>query len=315
MSAYFDDDDTSIPVWARPLGKQGYRSFLSLIESYFASRHITVAIDDEEGLVKPDLNNYPYSSTFGLQNIAQICQQADRDEWRDLITAHFDSIFEVKDEDSALRVQMDDFARIKSQLRARLYPVDIANHASEILQRPGPEGTLEVLALDLPTTVRTVSRSEADAWGLDTDDLFTIGRQNLRATGMLKPNQIQLEPGTALTVYTGDPFYAASHALIIQDYVPEENRHGILVGVPKRDILIVHPIQNIGAMEAAGAMLQVIVGMHRDGPGSISPNLYWYHEGEYTVLPYELEDQSLRFLPPDDFSELLDELGEMASYS
>ena len=67
--------------------------------------------------------------------------------------------------------------------------------------------------------------------------------------------------------------------------------------------------------EAAGAMLQVIVGMHRDGPGSISQNLYWYHEGEYIVLPYELEDQSLRFLPPDDFSELLDELGEVAGYS
>jgi hypothetical protein len=315
MSAYFDDDDSSVPGWARPLGKQGYRSFLSLIEGYFANRHITVAIDGEEGLVKPDLSNYPYSSTFGLQNIAQICQQADRDEWRDLITAHFDSIFDVKDEDSALRVQLDDFKRIKSQLRARLYPVDIVNHTTEIIQRPGPEGTLEVLALDLPTTVRTVSRSEIEGWGLDETDLFSIGRQNLRATGKLKPNTIQLEPGTALTVYTGDPFYAASHALIIDDYIPADNKHGMLVGVPKRDILILHAIQNIGAMEAAGAMLQVIVGMHRDGPGSISQNLYWYHEGEYIVLPYELEDQSLRFLPPDDFSELLDELGEVAGYS
>ncbi len=315
MSAYFDDDDNSIPVWARPLGKQGYRSFLGLIESYFANRHISVAIDDEEGLVKPDRSNFPFSSTFGLQNIAQICQQADRDEWRDLITAHFDSIFEVNDEDNALRVQMDDFTKVKGQLRSRLYPVDIVNHATDILQRSGPEGTLEVLALDLPTTVRTVSRTEANGWRLDPDDLFEIGRQNLRTSGKLRPNTIQLEPGTALTVYTGDPFYAASHALIIDDYVPEDNRHGVLVGVPKRDILIVHPILNIGAMEAAGAMLQVIVGMHRDGPGSISPNLYWYHEGEYTVLPYELEDQSLRFLPPDEFAELLDELGEVASYS
>ena len=315
MSAYFDNDDTSIPNWARPLGKQGYRSFLSLIEGYFANRHIAVAIDDEEGLVKPDLGNEAYSSTFGLQNIAQICQQADRDEWRDLITAHFDSIFEVKDEDNALRVQMDDFHRLKSQLRARLYPVDIVNHATEIIQRPGPEGTLEVLALDLPTTVRTVSRSEADAWGLDVDDLFDIGRQNLKATGMLKGNTIQLEQGTALTVYTGDPFYAASHALIIDDYIQNRSAHGVLVGVPKRDILIMHLIQNIGAMEAAGAMLQVIVGMHRDGPGSISPNLYWYHDGDFLALPYELEDQSLKFLPPDEFVELMDELGEVASYS
>jgi hypothetical protein len=79
--------------------------------------------------------------------------------------------------------------------------------------------------------------------------------------------------------------------------------------------MIVHRIQNIGAMEAAGAMLQVIVGMHRDGPGSISPYLYWYHDRDFTVLPYELEDQSLKFVPPDDFAELIDELEEHASYS
>ena len=89
----------------------------------------------------------------------------------------------------------------------------------------------------------------------------------------------------------------------------------MLVGVPKRDILILHRIQNVGVMEAAGAMLQVIVGMHRDGPGSISPYLYWYHDREFTVLPYELEDESLRFLPPDEFVELVDDLGEVAGYS
>ena len=315
MSAYFDDDDNSIPVWARPLGRQGYRSFLGLIESYFANRHISVAIDDEEGLVKPDQSTFPYSSTFGLQNIAQLCQQADRDEWHDLVTAHFDSIFEVNDRETALPVQMEDFTNVKSKIRGRLYPADVVNHATDIVQRPGPEGTLEVVALDLPSTVRTVSRSEALSWGLDPEDLFEIGRRNLRLTGKLKPNTIQLEPGTALTIYTGDPFYAASHALILEDYIPEENQHGVLLGVPKRDIMIVHPIMNIGAMEAAGAMLQVIVGMHRDGPGSISPNLYWYHDGHFTVLPYELEDRSLRFLPPDEFAELLDELGEVASYS
>jgi hypothetical protein len=315
MSAYYDDDDIAVPAWARMLGKQGYRSFLSLIESYFANRHIAVAIDGEEGLVKPEIGTLPFSSTFGLQNIAQVCQQADRDEWHDLIAAHFNSIFDVRDEDNALRVPMDNFGKLKPQLRSRLYPVDIVNHATEIIQRSGPEGTLEVLALDLPTTVRTVSQSEADVWGLDIDDLFAIGRQNLRTAGLLKGNTIQLEQGTALTVYTGDPFYAASHALILDEYIPVYSLHGVLVGVPKRDILIVHRIQNVGAMEAAGAMLPVIVGMHRDGPGSISPYLYWYHNSEFTVLPYELEDESLKFLPPDDFAELIDELGEVAGYS
>jgi len=318
MSAQYTEDNedgSSLPIWAGQLGRQGYRSFLTLIETYFTNRKITVAIDRTEGLVKPDLGDIPYSSTFGLQNLAQICQQADRDEWRDLITAHFNSIFDVKDEDNALRVQMDDFKRLRDQLRARLYPVDIVNHATEIIKRPGPEGTLEVLALDLPTTVRTVSMSEADHWGMDADQLFTIGRDNLRNGGLLKGNVVLLEQGTPLSIYMGDPFYAASHALIIDDYVTRDMTHGLLVGIPKREVMILHPIRNVGAMEAAGAMLQVIVGMHRDGPGSISPNLYWYRDGNYIVLPYEIEDQSLQFLPPDEFVDLIDDLGEVASYS
>lgn len=315
MSAHTNDDDYTVPGWARPLGKQGYRSFISLVETYFANRHILVAIDCEEGLVKPGHGVFPYSSTFGLQNIAQICHQSDRDEWRDLISAHFNSIFDVKDDENAFRIHMDDFEKLRKQLRARLYPVDIVNHATEIIQRPGPEGTLEVLALDLPTTVRTVSQSEADQWGMNKDLLFQIGRRNLKDAGLLSGAVVQFEQGTTLTVYRGEPFYAASHALIIDEYIPAESIHGVLVGLPKRDILIVHRIQNVGAMEAAGAMLRVIVGMHKDGPGSISPNLYWYHDGEYYVLPYELEDDSLQFLPTDEFVELIDELGEVASYS
>ena len=310
-----EEDDSQLPTWARQLGRQGYRSFITLIETYFANRNMPVAIDSMEGLVKPELGVLPYSSTFGLQNIAQICQQAGRDEWRDLINAHFGSIFDAKDDDNALHVHMDDFARLREQLRARLYPVDIVSHATELIERPGPEGTLEVLALDLPTTVRTVSKSEADLWGLDAAQLFNVGRDNLRRGGLLKGNVVQLEQGTTVTVYMGDPFYAASHALIIDDYVTADMTHGMLVGLPKRDVMLLHPIRNVGAMEAAGALLQIVVGMYRDGPGSISPNLYWYREGEFVVLPYELQDDFLQFLPPDEFSDLIDELGEVAGFS
>ena len=310
-----NDDDSIPPEWADQLGAQGFRSFMRLIETYFYDRQIAVKIDQLDGLVKPEPGSLPYSSTFGLQNIAQICHQSDRDEWRDLIYAHFNSIFDAKDEDNALRVSMDDFDKLKPQIRARLYPVDIVNHATELIYRSGPEGTLEVLALDLPTTVRTVSKSEADLWGLGDDYLFKIGRENLKQGVPLKRNIVQLERGTTVSVYMGDPFYTASHALIIDDYLMANMIHGALVGIPKRDVLIVHPIRNVGAMEVAGSMLQIIVGMHRDGPGSIRPNLYWYRAGEYVVLPYELQDQYLHFQPTDEFSDLIDILGEVADYS
>ena len=55
--------------------------------------------------------------------------------------------------------------------------------------------------------------------------------------------------------------------------------------------------------------------MHHDGPGSLSPYLYWYHDGEFTVLPYESEDDALTFVPPDEFVDVMDELTEIAELS
>lgn len=315
MDGFHTDDDHPVPGWARQLGRQGYHAFLSLIEGYFRNRDILIEIDQDEGLVRPDSGTPAFKSVFGLQNIAQACRQADRDEWRELIAAHFDSIFGATRDDNAFEIDMSDFARLKSRLRAWLYPVDFTNHTAEIVQRAGPEGTLEVLALDLPTTVRTVSRAEAEVWQLDPDDLLDIGRQNLRASRKLAETVFPLDQGTRLKVLSGDLYFAASHALFLDDYLRDDLAHGVLVGIPKRDLLLMHEIRDMGLMEAVKALLQLIVGTHRDGPGSLSPHLYWYHDGEFTVVPYEMDDDTLTLVPPDEFVELMDELAESADLS
>jgi hypothetical protein len=48
--------------------------------------------------------------------------------------------------------------------------------------------------------------------------------------------------------------------------------------------------------------------MHRDGPGSISPNIYWWREGELTLLPTRLSDDSAFFEPPEEFIDGLNRL-------
>ena len=311
-----------VPVWARMLGDSGFRTFLNLIEHYFALRNITIKVDSDDGVIRPIMAVSAQSSIFGLQNIAQVCHQAEEKEWETLITAHFDSIFAVQDENSALHVDMSDFKKVQTRLRARVYPEDIATHTNEIVSQPSLAGALEVLVVDLPTTVRTVSKQEAAQWGFTEEELLLIGRRNLRAGGLLKPNSVALEQGTSLLLYSGDNFYAASHTLIFGDYMTQQIEkgaavadYGALVGIPKRDVLLAHFIRNVGAVEAVGAMLQAVVGMHRDGPGSITPNLFWYHDGAFEQLPYELEGNQLSFAPSDDFVELLDQLSARASLS
>ena len=51
--------------------------------------------------------------------------------------------------------------------------------------------------------------------------------------------------------------------------------------------------------------------MYREGPGSISPHLYWWREGRFAQLPSKVTATSVTFSPPDVFvSEVLDRLSE-----
>ena len=308
--------EETLPIWARALGTQGFRTFIALVEEYFARRNISIRLDADEGVLRPTPGVLEQSSVFGLQNIAQTCSQADRDRWRDLIESHFDCIFvdaEKPDVDNALTMDVSDFGRMRPFIRSRLYPLDLLNQSVETVHQPGPEGTVEVIVLDLPRSVRTVARSEADAWPATHDELFKIGRDNLRTAGLMKDNAVQVQPGVELHLYAGDSFYSASHALIIDDYLPTDLSLGALVGVPKRDILLTHHIRNIGATEAIGAMLQAIIGMHQDGPGSLSAQLYWHHDGEFITLSYAVRGDTLDFTPPEAFVDMLGMLADRAN--
>jgi len=309
--------EEALPNWARMLGTNGFRTFVALVEGYFADKRIPMRLDADEGVVRPGAEVFAQTSVFGLQNIAQTCSQSNRETWQELIAAHFNCIFAASDEQNALSIDVSDFGKMRGLLRARLYPLDLLNQSVETVHRPGPEGTLEVVVLDLPTTVRTVARSEAKAWPLERETLFEIGRHNLSQQDRLKDTVVSVQPGVDLHLLTGDAFYAASHALILDVYLPKPLPHGALVAMPKRDVLLVHHIRNIGAVEAIGSMLQAVVGMHTDGPGSLSPHLYWHRHGEFITLPYQLEGdgESLNFAPPGDFAEMLQQLSDRADLS
>jgi hypothetical protein len=309
-----DSENAQPPDWARSLDAQGFRMFISLVEDYFVSRQIAAHVKPEEGVVQPRSGRLR-ASVLGLQNIARACASLAIEQWPQAIAQHFDSIFAVSEDKDALLLEVSDFEAVKSRLRARLYPQTLLRESAELISRPGPEGTIEALVLDLPTTVRTVAPSEVQRWGQTGRDLFELGRRNLRQSSHLKVSTASLLPGTSVALYHGDPYYAASHALIIEDYLPADLPYGALVGLPRRDALLLHVIRNIGMAHAVNAMLRVIVGLYREGPGALSPHLYWLRDGEFLPLSYDLDGQSLDFHPPPEFVALLEHLGQVAELS
>lgn len=302
------------PEWAQALGPD-FPAFIALVEAYFAQRHIAIDLDAHEGLVRPQNDDATRTSVLGLQNIAQLCARTEVSRWPELIASHFNCIFEATGDDNALEVNVERFERVAPLLRVRLYPVDVLSQTVETVHRLGPDGTLEVLVLDLPTTVRTIARSEAARWGLAQAELFEIGRRNLRAKHTLHQRRVSVSPGVELRVFAGDPYYAASFALLPELWLPRAAPHGALVAIPRRDVLLTHLIRNIGVLDAVEVMLRITIHLHADGPGSLVPYLYWYHQGEFVLLPYQIESEVAQLEPPQAFDRLIGALGVAASLS
>ena len=137
--------DGASPYWASLLGRESFREFMAGVQGYFGKRAIKIEIDAEQGVVRPIEGVYATSSGFGLVNLLQSCAQTQSQKWPGMIQAHFDSILTAPTSENALMLDVTDFAKIKSMLRARIYPDDVTNYFAELVSRPGPPGTLEVL--------------------------------------------------------------------------------------------------------------------------------------------------------------------------
>src|SRR5688572_30102893 len=120
---------------------------------------------------------------FGLSNLAQLCHMIGEREWGEAIGEHFDNLFAAADDEARVQELARDFERIRSLLKVRLYPgaslggMDPAPPASWELA----PGLTAAFVYDLPTTVRSASPTEVEAWGKNRDELLSAARDNVRS--------------------------------------------------------------------------------------------------------------------------------------
>ncbi|MGH2475416.1 MAG: hypothetical protein ACRDIL_09125, partial [Candidatus Limnocylindrales bacterium] len=107
------------------------------------------------------------------------------------------------------------------------------------------------------------------------------------------------------TVWYRDDFYVATRALALRDLLPPDVSDALIV-VPNRHTLAVHPIVDGSALSAMQAMFRLAVQLHREGPGSISDQPYWWHDGRLERIHHLEEGRRIAVTPPDAFVELLE---------
>jgi hypothetical protein len=301
--------NSSPPAWAGFFSPRQYHHFLALIQAHFQGENRAFTLGDGVVQVAQPGNG---SQQLGLLNLAQNCAHNDESDWPDIIQTHFRIMAKSRDEHEVLEERLGDFERVAEFLMVRLWPDSYLRDIGpdKILHRRDVPGTITALVFDLPSSVRNVTPEEIKPWGKSAEELFDLGLANLRENCIPNVTEQDLGDGVTVTLFADESFFVASHALLLEDHEHCVGDFGALVGIPHRHVLLAYPIKNLSVVPALHRMAPIVIGMEREGPGSLSHRLYWYQKGHFTDLPFELKDRVLQFSPPEEFVEMMNLLGE-----
>jgi hypothetical protein len=301
------------PEWASFMKADEYQAFEAAVIADFADRGHAVRIVDDGAFAGDGDGDGDSGSeregehVYGLFNLAQLCHQLDRADWPRAIREHFVNI----DEAESATERLKDFGYARDLLKLRVYrlsdvpPELVANWIHRALS---PE-LVAVLAADLPTTVTTISKDLAEPWNVPIDELFAIATEHMAAElPTYERSSVPVAGGSVLETLSGDTFFVASQIVRFADFAAAPP-NGVLVSLPNRHLLVWHPIETAAAtIQAVQAMIPTGLNAFQEGPGSLSPDLYWWHRGALTLLPSSADRKGVQFFPPDPFVELLNSL-------
>jgi hypothetical protein len=268
-------------------------------------------------LVTPYVQDGPHRS---LHNLAHWCRQVPEADWPQLVAAHFASL------EQASRGGESPEELLRGA-HARLLPVESLTPdvvGSMRYARVVADGLVFAYALDGPTSVRILTDDDVERAGLE--DLGQAAHANLMRVPV-EHEEVSIDGRARLHSFYGDSLFVASKALFLSEAARQVTGEplpdaGALVAVPNRHQLAYHPITDGSVADAVNGLAAYALEAHGDGPGALSPRVYWWHRGSLTsltVIDHDTRTFSLR--PPPHLLGLmkglvrLDRAGRLATSS
>ncbi|MEU9991004.1 immunity 49 family protein [Streptomyces sp. NPDC048045] len=227
-----------------------------------------------------------------LDNLAHLCRKVPEEQWPDLVAAHFARLQQASQGGESA----DELLR---GVHARLLPVEsLTPELAGALRyaRVVADGLVFAYALDGPTSVRILTDSDVERAG--TEQLGQAAYENLMRVPV-EHDEVSVGGQATLHSLYGDSPFVASKALFLSAAVRQAVGEplpdaGALVVVPTRHNLVYHPIADGSVVDAVNSLAAYALGAHEDGPGALSPRVYWWHRGGLTSLTV-IDHETLTF--------------------
>lgn len=306
-----------VPEWSTFKSVREYTRFAQLVRDHFAAQGKTVAIND--GIV--------YGATdselqLGLQNLSQICCQAPADDWPDIIAEHFNTMREAERFNNEWEARQGDYAWAKQRLMVRIQPGEYLDAVSDrtagkpirLVYRVDLPETITMLVADFPTSTMTIDHELIEKWGVSAEQAFADAMQNVAQFAEVEWGELPTEEGeppVTLGILSGEGYYSTTHVLRLQAWPERIGKHGTLIAIGNRGGALIFPVDSANCMQALNAMIPMAFGTFREGPGSISPHIYWRKpDGTFEIQRSELKENQLIFTPSKGFVAVLEMLAK-----
>jgi hypothetical protein len=227
---------------------------------------------------------------FFLANVTAQAKELDPGEWEDLVRRFVQQQFETQSDPRPETLRADDLRR---QVRTRLLSDAPDEFSDTAYARPFAPGLIQVLCVDYPQAVITISSQVLPQLALPVDELYAAGQANTDA----EPVDERMDFDEFVHALVGDSFFIASKAANFSALVPAvigPAPFGVVFAVPDRHLLIYSAIDpqawtmQIMRVAVAGASIGSSPDTELAG-GAISLNAYyWAPDGtvEQIAAPY-----------------------------
>ncbi|MDP3984401.1 MAG: hypothetical protein Q8Q52_05250 [Acidimicrobiia bacterium] len=239
--------------------------------------------------------DHTIGASFGLVNLAQSLDIVPEEEWPERVGDWINRLVQTRP------TELPDYQQAAARLRIRL--AADASQPGWAVHRRICDGLDEMLMLRNDVGCETVNEEQLASWGQPPERVWADARQHT-IWDEARERRL-LARGRTRVVWVRNSFFASSVLLSLDHLLRPKNPHGALAMVPCRDALLYVEMDDAEVVHDAAAMMEIGSQWYVDGPGSISPDVFWYRPGGLIERVARVENRLYQSCWGSDFSAAL----------